>query len=77
MGKTSNEEIAANASRLAKWVMQDLPKDVGFVLMVFPKDAEGQQSACLSNCGKDRVARELKGAHGRLGDRLIIESGGN
>lgn len=68
--RTNEASITHNARRLSEWIMQDLPPDVGFALIVFPKDSEGK-AACLSNCRKERLARELQQAHEKLSDRLI------
>jgi hypothetical protein len=55
---TSQDEIRDNATRWAALADKELPKDIGFIFVFFPR--EGGKAGVASNADKPRLRKELK-----------------
>lgn len=58
---TAKNELAANAARWATAAKNELPADVGFIMVFFPKDGVGGNAGvCVANVNNEGVMAQLK-----------------
>ena len=68
---TNKNELATNLSRWATVAKNELPPDVGFIMIAFPKTG-GDLGACISNVPNDQVRTQLKDTLRRFSEQSII-----
>lgn len=75
---SSKKEMAANAARWATVAKNELPPDMGFIMIFFPKDAIGGASgACISNVNNEGTKDQLKATLKRYGEQSVIWTPGS
>lgn len=73
MAKTTRQEMAFNAARWAEAAKKDLPKDLGFIFLLMPKESLGQgQGVAASNLQKRAVIDELKAVLRKHNEQPLI-----
>lgn len=69
---TSKDEIRDNCTRWAALCDKEIPKDLGYIFIVFPREG-GSSAAVASNADKHRLRKELKDILKQIeGSSLII-----
>ena len=75
---TAKNELAANAARWATVAKNELPQDVGFIMILFPKDGVGGANGVLvANVNNDGVKDQLKDTLRRYSDQKRVWTPGD
>lgn len=67
------KEIAYNAARWAELARRELPRSVGFIMLMFPKDQIGQgRGVAVGNVNQEAIKDELRAVVKRWSDHPRI-----
>jgi hypothetical protein len=74
--RTTKAELSYNIDRWAGIAQKEMPPDVGFIMIIFPKGSgSGEANYIAANLPQEQVKERLKGAASSLASTIHLPPG--